>query len=175
MKGATRPSVPSTPTSRGGFLILVALAALAGSLDGNVASAVYAGAGRSAKGKPARKNFAYTVSDCQGSDKTDSVGLELSEGTVGFHQILTMNCTAATRPSTVSVTYVKKARELQVTVVLTSDVLADCTCPIGIDGSISGLDKGAYRISFFYDYPSGAGTKEKSVRRALGTKEFSID
>ena len=175
MTDATRPSVLGTSAARGGLLIVVALATLSGALEGSLAGPVYAGAGRSAKGKPASRNFAYTVSDCQGSDKTDSVGLELSEGTVAFHQILTMNCAAATQPSTVSVSYVKKARELEVTVVLKSDMLADCTCPIGIDGSISGLDKGAYRISFFYDDPSGAGAKEKSVRRVLGAKEFSIE
>jgi hypothetical protein len=167
MKRSTRPSAPSTTII---VAILVALAALGGALG-----PVHAKAGRGAKGKPARKDFTYTTSDCQGPDKLNSIALELSEGTVGFHQILTMNCTAATRPSTVSVSYVKKARQLQVTIALKSDVLADCTCPIGIDGSISGLDKGAYTISFFYDAPSGEDAKEKPIRRTLATKEFSID
>lgn len=130
---------------------------------------------RPGKNKKAPKDFHYSVSDCLGSDKKDSVGLEVSEGAVSFNQTLSMNCIAATHPSTVKVTYSKKGRELQVVVTLASEVLSQCTCPIGIEGWISDLGKGAYRISFVYDFKPGNSTNEKPTRQALGAKEFSIE
>jgi hypothetical protein len=137
--------------------------------------AAYAAPVHAAKSKKALKDFEYSVSDCLGPDKKDSVGLEVSDGSVSFNQILAMNCIAATRPNTVKVSYAKKARELQVVVSLSSEVLSDCTCPIGIDGRISNLGKGTYRISFVFDFKPGQATHEKPTRQALGSKEFSIE
>jgi hypothetical protein len=154
--------------------ILVAIAPFSPRLDGNLSKPACAAPAHGAKGKQAPKEFEYTVSDCQGSDKKDSVGLEVSESSVRFNQILTMNCIAATHPNTVKVSYSKKGRDLQVSVILRSDVLSDCTCPIGIEGEIFKLGKGDYRISFIYDYKPGSTANEKPVRQALGSKEFSI-
>jgi hypothetical protein len=153
-----------------GLPILVACALFTPRLDGDLARPAYAAA-HGGKSKKAPKDFDYTVSDCQGSDQRDSVGLEVSEDSVRFHQILTMNCIAATHPSTVNVSYAKQKRDLQVSITLTSPVLSDCTCPIAIDGVILRLGKGTYRIAFTYAQEAG---NEKATRQALGAKEFSI-
>ena len=137
--------------------------------------AVAAAQARGGKSKNAAKDFEYAVSDCLGAGQKDSVGLEVSDGSVRFNQVLTMNCIAATRPSTVKVSYSKKGRDLEVSVILRSDVLSDCTCPIGIDGRISNLGKGAHRLSFVFDHKPGNGESEKAIRQVLGSKEFSIE
>lgn len=130
---------------------------------------------RGGKSKKASQDFEYKVSDCLGADKTDFMGLAVAEDSVTFNQILTMNCIAATRPSTVKVTYAKKGRDLEVSVVLRSEVLSDCTCPIAIDGTIANLGKGTHRLSFFYDAKPDNSESAKPTRQALGTKEFTID
>jgi hypothetical protein len=154
--------------------IFVAIAPSSPRWDGNLSKVAYAAPAHGAKSKKAAKDFEYTVSDCLGSDKKDSVGLEVSESSVRFNQILTMNCIAATHPNTVKVSYSKKGRDLQVSVILRSDVLSDCTCPIEIDGIILNLGKGDHHISFIYDCKPGNTANEKPVRQALGSKEFSI-
>ena len=141
----------------------------------NPSSLAYAAPTRAVKEKQFRNDFEYTVSDCQGPEKSDSVALELSEDSVKVRQILTMNCIAATHPNTVKVTYAKKGHNLEVTVVLRSEMQSDCTCPIGIEGMISKLAKGDYRISFVYDYKLGRSVDDKSTRKVLGTKEFSVE
>ena len=137
--------------------------------------ATAAASARGGKSKNAARDFEYAVSDCLGAGHKDTVGFEVSESSVRFNQILTINCIAATRPSTVKVSYSKKGRELEVSVILRSDVFSDCTCPIGIDGKISNLGKGAHRLSFIFDHKPGNGANEKAVRQALGSKEFSIE
>lgn len=141
--------------------------------DGLIAPARAASA-RKAKAKKAGKDFSYAVSDCHGAGELPSIRLEVSEGAVEFSQILTMNCIAATRPGTAQVTYAKKGKNLEVSVVLRSNVLSDCTCPIGIDGRITNLRKGSYRITFFYEGPPGISPNEPPVRRTVGSDEFSI-
>jgi hypothetical protein len=155
--------------------ILFALAPSPARWDGSLSSLACAAPARGAKGKKARKDFQYSVSDCLESDKMDSVALEVSASSVTFRQTLTMNCIAATRPSTVKVTHAKKGRDLQVVVILETDVLSQCTCPIGIEGTIYGLGKGAHRISFTYDFKPGSALNEKPTRQSLGSKEFSIE
>jgi hypothetical protein len=135
----------------------------------------YAAPTRAAKAKQARQGFEYTVSDCQGPEKVDSVAMEQSEGSVKFSQILTMNCIAATHPNTVKVVYAKKRHNLDVTVILDSELKSDCACPIEIDGTISNLAKGEYRISFVYDEKLGRSVDAKATRKVLGTKEFSVE
>jgi hypothetical protein len=154
-----------------GLPILVVFVLFTPRLDGDLSRPVYAAA-HGGKSKKAPKDFDYTVSDCQGSDQKDSVGLEVSEDSVRFHQILTMNCIAATHPSTVNVSYAKQKRDLQVGITLSSPVLSDCTCPIAIDGVILRLGKGTYRIAFTFVQAAGS---EKATRQALGSKEFSIE
>jgi hypothetical protein len=144
-------------------MILVAMAALPSRLEA-----------RGGKGKQAGKDFSYTVSDCQAEGTLDTIKLELSEGSVAFGQILTMNCIAATRPGTAKLTYVKKGRDLEVSIVLRSEVLSDCTCPIAIEGRIGNLAKGDYRLSFVFDRVPGSSAAEKPVRTVLATKEFSL-
>ena len=182
MKGASQSARPSFGFVRPGkavalvaLPILVAIAAFPPRWRWNPSSLAYAAPTRAAKGQQARKDFGYTVSDCQGPEKNDSVALELSEGFVKFSQILTMNFIAATHPNTVKVAYAKKGHNLEVTVILRSEMQSDCTCPIGIDGTISNLAKGDYRISFVYDYKLGRSVDEKATRTVLGTKEFSVE
>jgi hypothetical protein len=155
--------------------ILVAIAGLFPTWNWNSSRLAYAAPKHAAKGKQVRKDFEYTVSDCQGPEKNDSVALELSEDSVRLSQILTMNCIAATRPSTVKVAYAKKGRDLEVTVILRSEMESDCTCPIEIDATISNLAKGDYHIAFVYDYKLGRSADEKPTRTVLGTKEFSVE
>jgi hypothetical protein len=138
-------------------------------------SLAYAAPTRATKGKQARKDFEYTVSDCQGPEKRDSVALVLSEDSVKLSQILSMNCIAATHPDTVKVAYAKKGHDLEVTVILRSERQSDCTCPIEIDGTISNLTKGDYRLSFVFDYKLGRSLDEKATRSILGTKDFSVE
>jgi len=153
--------------------ILATVAPLPSRLDQNLSRPAFAAPARGGKSKKAAKDFEYTVSDCQGEGTPDSIRLELSEGAVGWSQVLSMNCIAATRPSTVKLAYAKKGRDLEVSIILRSEVLSDCTCPIGIEGRIFNLGKGAYRLSFVYDRPDAA--KEKPTRHPLATKEFSIE
>jgi hypothetical protein len=108
MKGASQSARPSFGFARPGkavalvtLPILVAIVAFPPRWHWNPSSMAYAAPTRAAKGKQARKDFEYTVSDCQGPEKNDAVALELSEGSVKLSQILTMNCIAATRPNTV--------------------------------------------------------------------------
>ena len=181
-KGAFQAARPSFGCVRPGkavalvaLPILVAIPAFPPSWHWNPSSLAYAAPTRAAKGKQARKDFEYTGSDCQGPEKNDSVALELSEGSVRFSQILTMNCIAATHPSTVKVAYAKKGHNLEVTVILRSEVQSDCTCPIKIDGTILSLAQGDYRISFLYDSKLGRSVDEKATTKVLGTKEFSVE
>jgi hypothetical protein len=155
-------------------LPILAIAFLPAPPDATLVPPAHAAATRRSKSKKAVQDFTYTVSDCHGAGELDSIRLELSEGAVAFNQVLTMNCIAATRPSTVKLSYGKKGRNLEVSIILRSDVLSDCTCPIGIEGTISHLAKGDYRISFVFDHKLGASPDEKPTRQALATKEFSI-
>jgi len=156
-------------------LLLVAIAAFVSQGHWNPSSLAYAAPTRATKAKQAREGFEYKVSDCLGSENTDSVAMEQSEGSMAFRQILTMNCIAATRPNTVKVTYAKKGSKLEVTVILESELKSDCTCPIEVDGKISNLLKGDYRIAFVYDEKVGHSVDEKAKPRVLGTKEFSVE
>jgi hypothetical protein len=122
----------------------------------------------------AGKSFSYTVSDCQAQGTLPSIRLEVSESSVAFNQILTMNCIAATRPSTVKLAYVKKGSDLEVSVVLRSEVYSDCTCPIAVEGTIANLAKGDYRIAFVYDHQPGDSPKSAPTRQTLATKGISI-
>jgi hypothetical protein len=128
-------------------------------------------AARGAKGAKAAKDFHYTVSDCRDPSEQDGIRLELSEGAIAFSQTLTMNCVAATRPKTVSLAYAKKGRNLEVTITIDSAVLADCTCPIGIEGSIGSLAKGTYHLSIFYEERAA---NEKPTRRTVAERDISI-
>lgn len=157
------------------LLVLPILATTAPlSPDGSIMGSAHAARGRRDKGKQAAKDFSYTVSDCHAAGELESIRLEVSEGSVAFAQVLDMNCIAATRPSSVKLAYAKRGRDLEVTIILRSDVLSDCTCPIGIEGSIANLDKGTYRILFVYDHPPGRSPTEKPVRRTVGTQEVAI-
>lgn len=134
----------------------------------------HAASARGGKRSQSAKDFEYEVSDCLEAGRQDSVGLIVSDDSVRFNHVFTMNCIAATRPSTVKVLYSKKGRALEVSVVLRSTVLADCSCPIGIDGKIANLGKGTYRLSFVYDAKVGDSPDDKPTRQSLGTKEFTI-
>jgi len=129
---------------------------------------------RKAKSSPTVKDFEYELSDCLESDRKDSLGLILSDDSVSFDHVFTMNCIAATKPDTVKVLYAKKGQNLEVSIVLRAAKLSDCTCPIGIQGKIANLTKGAYRLSFVYDAQVGNSVDEKPTRQSLGTKEFTI-
>jgi hypothetical protein len=149
-----------------GLLVLVA---------STLAQPLGAASGRKGKSSKVAKDFQYSVSDCLESDRQDSVGLIVSEDSVAFNHVFTMNCTAATRPNTVKVIYSKKVRNLEVRVSLQSSVLSDCTCPIAIDGKISNLGKGSYRLSFVYESKTDGPANEKPIRQSLGSKEFTIN
>ena len=155
-------------------VIVVALAAFSPRWHWNPTSLAYAAPTRATKAKPAREGFSYTVSDCLGAGHADSVALEQSDSTMKFSQIRTMNCIAGTHPDTVKVAYAKKGQTLEVTVILASERTSDCTCPIEIDGRISKLAKGDYRISFVYEEKLGRSEDEKAPRTVLGTQEFSV-
>ncbi len=152
--------------------ILVAIAPLPSGPGGDSSRPACAASARGGQSKPAPKDFAYTVSDCQGAGTPDSIRLEVSESSVTFNQILTMNCIAATRPSTVRLSHAKRGRDLEVTILLRSDVLSDCDCPIAIEGTITRVGKGAHRITFVFDH-SNPGN-EKPTRQTLAVKELSI-
>ncbi len=122
----------------------------------------------------ATKGFSDTVSDCHEPGTLDSIRLEVSEGSVSFAQILTMNCIAATRPTTVKLVHARKGRELEVSIVLRSDVFSDCTCPVGIEGTIANLAPGEYRIAFVFDHPPGDSPNAKPIRQTLATKELTL-
>jgi hypothetical protein len=154
--------------------ILVAIAPFPSTQDGGLSRPTWAASAHGSKSKKAAKDFEYAVSDCHGAGTPDSIGLEVSESSVAFTQVLTMNCIAATRPNTVKLSYSKKGRDLEVSIILRSDVLSDCTCPIGIEGTIANLGKGTHRISFIFDHKLGNEANEKPVRQTLATKEFSI-
>jgi hypothetical protein len=161
--------------SMGVLPILVVIAPSSPRWHGDLSRPALAAPARGGKAKKAPKDFEYAVSDCQGSDRKDTVALEVSEDSVRFNQTLTMNCIAATRPNTVKVSYARKGRDLQVSIILRSEVMSDCTCPIGIEGKISRLGKGAYRLSFLFDHLPGNSADDKPVRQTLGTKEFTIE
>ena len=181
MKGISQSARPNSLFVRTGEAVaflalpfLVAIARPAPRWHWNLSSLAYAAPTHAAKRKQARKDFEYMVSDCLGSEQNDSVALELSEDAMKLNQILTMNCIAATHPNTVKVVYIKKGHNLEVTVILRSEVQSDCTCPIGIEGTISHLAKGDYLISFVFDYKLGRSVDDKATRMVLGTKEFSV-
>ena len=134
---------------------------------------VQAATARKGKSSQTVKDFEYELSDCLEADRKDSVGMIVSEDAVRFDHVFTMNCIAATRPNTVKVLYSKKGRDLEVSIVLNSTVLSDCTCPIGIQGKVSKLKKGNYRLSFAYEFKSDRD--EKPTRQSLGGKEFTIN
>jgi hypothetical protein len=141
-----------------------------------VSSSLPSGAAQAArKGKASQssKDFQYELSDCLEADRKDSVGMIVSEDAVRFDHVFTMNCIAATHPNTVKVLYSKKGRDLEVSIVLNSSVLSDCTCPIGIQGAISNLKKGSYRLSFAYEFRSDGDAKP--TRQSLGGKDFTIN
>ena len=154
--------------------ILVAIAPLPSRRDPNHSGAAYAAPARGGKSKQAPKDFTYTVSDCHEAGVPDSIRLEVSEGAVAWSQILNMNCIAATRPSTVKLSYAKKGRNLEVSIILRSNVFSDCTCPIGIEGRIAGLGRGDHRISFIYDHNPGDSANEQPIRQTLATQGFSL-
>jgi len=130
-------------------------------------------AARANKGKKAA-NFSYKVSDCLESDRESSARLVVGDGSVSFTHVLTMNCVAATRPDTVQVSQTKRGQAIEVTVVLRTRVLSECECPIEIDGTLSGLAPGTYRISFVYDFSPDEATGVKPSRHLLGTQEITI-
>jgi hypothetical protein len=155
--------------------VLVAITAFAPRWLCSPSGLAYAAPARAAKAKQAPQGFEYKVSDCLGPENADSVAMEQTEGSMKFRQILTMNCIAATHPNTVKVAYAKKGSNLEVAVILDSELKSDCTCPIEIDGRISNLAKGNYRLSFVYDCRLGRSEDEKATRTVLGTKEFSVE
>ena len=108
-------------------IIVVALAAFSPQWRWNPTSSAYAAPTRANKAKQAREDFAYTVSDCLGPGNADSVALDQSEDTMKFSQMRTMNCIAATHPNTVKVAYAKKGHNLEVTVILESEMKSECT------------------------------------------------
>jgi hypothetical protein len=142
--------------------------------DGHLVGVAHAARARAGKGKQSAKDFSYTVSDCHEAGELESIRLELSEGAVAFAQVLDMNCIAATRPNSVKLAYAKHGRDLEVTITLRSEVLSDCTCPIGIEGRIANLDKGSYRILFVFDHPPDRAPNDKPIRRTVGSKEFDL-
>ncbi len=154
---------------------LVALVAFTLSASSLPSAASQAAPARKGKGKQPANDFRYELSDCLESDRRDSVGLIVSDDSVSFDHVFTMNCIAATRPSTVKVLHTKRGQTLEVSIVLRSPVLSDCTCPIGIQGTISNLKKGTYRLSFVYDAKVGDAADEKPTRQSLGGKEFTIN
>jgi hypothetical protein len=143
--------------------------------QGHLVGSAQAARSPRSKNKQAAKDFSYSVSDCHEAGELESIRLELSEGAVAFAQILDMNCIAATRPSSVKLAYAKHGRDLEVTITLRSEVLSDCSCPIGIEGSITHLDKGSYRIRFFYEHPPDHAPNDKPIRRTVGSQEFTIE
>jgi hypothetical protein len=163
------------PLSRHAGVIL--LASLVGLVLSTWTASGPAQAAPTGKGKSRQtpNDFQYELSDCLESHQRDSVGLIVSDDSVRFDHVFTMNCIAATRPDTVKVLYSKKGRELEVSIVLRSPVLSDCTCPIGIQGKIGSLKKGTYRLSFVYDSKVGDAANEKPTRESLGGKEFTIN
>jgi hypothetical protein len=154
--------------------VLVSSAPLPSPEGEHLVGLAHAARARPGKGKQSAKDFSYTVSDCHEAGEQESIRLELSEGAVAFAQVLDMNCTAATRPSSVKLAYAKHGRDLEVTITLRSHVLSDCTCPIGIEGRIANLDKGSYRIVFIYDHPPDRAPNDQPVRRTVGSKEFTL-
>jgi len=157
-----------------GLVLLVTVALVLPTVRGAPAGLAQAAPARAGKHSRAAKDFTYELSDCLEPDRRDSVGLIVSDDSVRFNQVFTMNCIAATRPGTVKVLYPKKGRTLEVSVVLQSTTLSDCTCPMGIDGKIANLGKGTYQLSFVYDAKVGDSADEKPTRQLLGTKEFTI-
>lgn len=129
---------------------------------------------RASRSKKPSTSFEYKVSDCLESDRESSLRLVLSEGAVSFNHVLKMNCVAATRPDSVKVVYSRHGHALEVSVVLRSHVLAECECPIEVEGTISGLEKGTYHLSFAYDFNPDESSGAKPVKQSLGTKEITI-
>lgn len=166
--------VPAGKTVSLVALPILAIAFLPVLLDSTLVPPAHAASARRSKSKKAVRDFTYTVSDCHGAGELDSIRLEVSEGALAFKQVLTMNCIAATRPSTVKLSYAKKRRNLEVSIMLRSDLVSDCICPIGIEGTITHLARGDYRISFIFDHQLGTSPDEKPTRQTLATKEFSI-
>jgi hypothetical protein len=156
-------------------ILVVTLGPWLSPMAGADSGRAHAAAARKGKGKSAAKEIEYSVSDCRPQGTPDSIRLEVSEGAVAFDQTFSMNCTAATHPNSVKLTYVKKGRDLEVTIVFRPDTLADCTCPIGIEARIANLAKGAYRIHFLYDEKAGASAEQQATRRTLASKEFAIE
>lgn len=156
-------------------IVLSALMLVVPSPPWKASGLVQAASARGGKVKQPANDFRYELSDCLESDRRDALGLIVSDDSVSFDHVFTMNCIAATRPNTVKVLYAKKGRELEVSIVLRSSVLSDCTCPIGIQGKIGSLKKGSYRLSFVYDSKVGDSSNEKPTRESLGGKEFTIN
>ena len=152
----------------------VAIAPFPSTRDSGLTPTAWAASAQRGKRPKAPKDFTYTVSDCLPAGTLDSIRLEVAEGSLTFTQVLTMNCIAATRPSTVKLDYAKKGTHLEVSIILRSAVLSDCTCPIGIEGTITNLRKGAHNISFVFDHAAGNAANEKPTRRTLATREVSI-
>jgi hypothetical protein len=164
------------PASLTGLVFLVAIVLAVPSVPLAPFGLAQASPARARKGKsiPAAKDFEYELSDCLESERKDSLGLIVSDDSVSFDHVFTMNCIAATKPDTVRVLYAKKGQNLEVSVVLRAATLSDCTCPIGIQGKIANLTKGTYRLSFVYDAQVGNAVDAKPTRQSLGGKEFTI-
>jgi hypothetical protein len=155
-------------------IAMIAIVPFPSSHNSGLCTHAWAKSARRGKNKKAPKDFEYTVSDCLPAETLGSIRLEVSEGSLAFKQVLTMNCIAATRPKTVKLTYSKKGTELEVSIILRSEVLSDCTCPIGIEGTISNLRKGSHRITFVFDHETSNAADEKPVRQILSTQEVSL-
>ncbi len=162
------------PTRSMATLALVAVLAAAATLVAGVCGGDAFAAARASKAKKADKSFAYKVSDCLESDRESSVRLIVGDGTVSFNHVLKMNCVAATRPGTVTVSHTKHGQDIEVTVLLRTLVLSECECPIEIDGTLSALAPGTYRMSFVYDFRPDEATGAKPVRQSLGKQEITI-
>jgi len=152
----------------------VALAPLPSRQDSGLSTSAWAASARPGKSKKAPKDFEYTVSDCLPEGTLGSIRLEVSEGALSFKQVLTMNCIAAIRPKTVKLAYAKKGTQLEVSIILRSEVMSDCTCPIAIEGTITRLRKGSHRITFVFDRKPDNAEDDKPVRQILSTQEVSL-
>jgi hypothetical protein len=119
-----------------------------------------------------QKGFTYTFGRCGESLKRDKrpMRLEASGSTVSFNHLLHTYCNAD-EGNALKVNYARKGRNLLVTEVFKANQLAKCTCDFEIEGTISGLAKGRYKITFVYEWRI---YKDKPGSEVIETREFEI-
>ena len=94
----------------------------------------------------------YSITTCdtlREEPANDSIDLVVLKDSVTFSQVLNTYCNA--NSTNLRLSYSKKGYALEVREVFDGATAARCICPLRIQGKISNLEKGEYRLRFVFD------------------------